>query len=284
MNLPEKYTHHLPNGTYFDLILVKAGSFIMGSEGANAVSAENPEHIVQLTDDYYMSEYPVTQEVWEAVSKYGLPKQTFTGGKRPITNVSWIDIFEGNQKENGQDSFLKQLNATPFSADVQSLFTDLNLSFNLPTEAQWEYAAKGGHLSPQENLEDTTTEALYTPYSGSKKLKEVAWFGTNSHQETKNVGQKKANELGLYDMTGNVWEWCYDWFSSDFYKKSKEENMVNPFNSQDGSGRFRVIRGGSWRFAPQSCRVSYRYSSLPSSRVNFIGFRLVLSSFSLAVS
>jgi formylglycine-generating enzyme required for sulfatase activity len=131
---------------------------------------------------------------------------------------------------------------------------------SLPTEAEWEYAARGG---------TSTGSASATIYSGSSNIDEVAWYSTNSGSKTHPVGQKKANGLGIYDMTGNVWEWCNDW-----YGNYGNGSQTNPQGASSGS--YRVIRGGSWINDPQNCRVSNRGISDPDDRYSSIGFRLAL--------
>ena len=130
----------------------------------------------------------------------------------------------------------------------------------LPTEAEWEYVARGGKSTKG-----------YT-YSGSNQLEEVAWFGTNSENKTHPVGQKRPNELGVYDMSGNVWEWCSDWYDEGYYGSSIRQNPQGPETGTD-----RVLRGGGWLFAEKYCRVNNRYSILPGARNTRIGFRIVKS-------
>jgi formylglycine-generating enzyme len=129
----------------------------------------------------------------------------------------------------------------------------------LPTEAEWEYAARGG------------STGTATKYAGSNTIGEVAWYGSNSGNKTQPVGQKRPNELGLYDMSGNLWEWCADWYGS--YSSTSQTNPQGP-----SSGSNRVIRGGSWYNYAQNCRVANRYRYVPENRNYNLGFRLVLSS------
>ena len=146
--------------------------------------------------------------------------------------------------------------------DVQEFITKLkrktNKTYRLPTEAEWEYAARGGNKSRG-----------YT-YSGSNSVGDVAWYSENSGSQTHPVGQKQANELGIYDMTGNVWEWCGDWYDSDYYKGSPAFNPEGP-----SSGSYRVSRGGGWGNYPRSCRTSHRGYNTPGARLDYLGFRLV---------
>jgi formylglycine-generating enzyme required for sulfatase activity len=155
----------------------------------------------------------------------------------PVENVSWNDIEE----------FIRKLNQLT------------GKSYRLPTEAEWEYAARGGNKSRG-----------FT-YSGGNDLGSVGWYDGNSGSKTHPVGQKAANELGIYDMTGNVWEWCSDWYGS--YTSSFQRNPGGP-----SSGQNRVLRGGSWFGNSRGCRVSHRSNHDPDYRINYgLGFRLVLS-------
>ena len=268
--LPQAYQHPLSNGLHYKMTLVRAGTFIMGSEGKDADDDENPEHLVRLTQDYYIGVYPVTQEVWEAVMGTGNNPSRFRSPHRPVDSVSWLDIVEGDQKNNGQPAFLDLLNER-FPAMS-------GMKFRLPTEAEWEYAAKGGHHAAIADI-DTPQKAsdLYTLYAGSDKLKEVGWYGLNSHGATKEVGLKRPNQLGLYDMCGNVFEWCHDWFSGSYYAECQDTGIViNPTGPKEGL--YRVLRGGGWGGSAGDCRVSYRVAGHPSFRWFAYGFRLVLSS------
>jgi len=278
-NYPDTYRHHLLNGLYYDMVCVRPGLFVMGSEGEGAYDDEKPEHLVRITRDYYIGVYPVTQAVWKAVMNGHNPSR-FQGDDRPVEQVSWQDIVEGGQDEEVPEGFLPRLDAQ-FPAAEEELS---GFKFRLPTEAEWEYAAKGGYktaLSPeqvQSFLKNNQPKAaeLYTAYPGSDQLKEVGWYNQNNHRETKAVGMREPNELGLHDMSGNVREWCQDWFDSDFYAKCKEQGIVkDPLNVEEA--RLRVIRGGSWSNSPRGCRVSYRSDWPPTYRSSNIGFRLVLA-------
>ena len=275
-DLPNTYRHPLPNGLYYDMVRVRPGVFVMGSEGEGAYSYEKPEHLVRITQDYYIGVYPVTQAVWKAVTDGHNPSY-FQGDDRPVEQVSWQDIVEGGQDDRVTTAFLNQLNQN-FASKIP------DYQFRLPTEAEWEYAAKGGHktaLSPEQvqsflKTNEPKAAELYTAYSGSDQLKEVGWYDKNSHRETKAVGKRQPNKLGLHDMSGNVYEWCQDWYNSDFYTKCKEQGVVqDPLNVEEA--RFRVLRGGSWFLPPRLCRVSCRDGWPPADRFSRLGFRLVLA-------
>ncbi len=220
---------------FADMVKVEGGTFTMGAtseQGKDAYDNEKPAHQVTLSD-YYIGKYEVTQELWTAVM--GSNPSSFTGTNLPVETVSWNDCQQ----------FIDRLNSMT------------GLRFRLPTEAEWEYAARGGNKSKGYK------------YSGSNNVKEVAWYEKNSGSGTHAVGTKQPNELGIYDMSGNVWEWCSDWYGS--YSSSSQTNPTGPF-----SGSRRVLRGGSWYDAARGCRVSYRGSISPSSRADDIGFRLVV--------
>ena len=224
------------NGVKFTMKYVEGGSFMMGAfdDDDEAYDDEIPSHKVRL-DSYYIGETQVTQALWQEVM--GNNPSYWTGDKLPVETVSWDDCQE----------FIKKLNSIT------------GKHFSLPTEAQWEFAARGGNKSRG------------FLYSGSNNIDEVAWYDDNSNSQTHHVATKKANELGLYDMTGNVWEWCKDWFDSDYYSNSPQDNPQGP-----GSGDCRVLRGGSWSGSAGICRVSCRYDSVPDGRYGRNGLRLVL--------
>ena len=221
-----------------NMIEVNGGIFTMGAtseQGSEAESDEKPAHKVTLSD-YYIGKYEVTQEEWSAVM--GNNPSYFKGANIPVEQVSWNDCQE----------FIKKLNELT------------GMQFRLPTEAEWEYAARGGNKSRGYK------------YSGSNTIGDVAWYRDNSSSTTHQVGTKRANELGLYDMSGNVCEWCSDWYSSSYYSSSPSTNPTGP-----STGSFRVSRGGYWDDIAISCRVSYRYYVNPDCRNYCIGFRLAIS-------
>ena len=219
-----------------EMVYIKGGTFTMGAtaeQGSEADIDEKPTHSVTLSD-YYIGKYEVTQAQWRAVM--GSNPSYFTGDNNPVEQVSWDDIQE----------FITKLNA------------QTGKKFRLPTEAEWEYAARGGNKSKGYK------------YSSSNNISEVAWYDDNSSNKTHPVGQKTPNELGIYDMTGNVWEWCPDCYGS--YSSSSQTNPTGP-----SSGSFRVLRGGSWLNFARYCRVSNRNYDGPSIRGSINGFRLACS-------
>ncbi|MBU1368417.1 MAG: formylglycine-generating enzyme family protein [Bacteroidetes bacterium] len=232
-------------GVCFNMVFIHGGVFDMGGESWNKSSL--PIHKVQLSD-FWMAEHPVTQELWVSVMGTEKNKSNFKGKRKPVESVSWMDI---------NDEFLPALNKLTEGKRPDGTI------YHLPTEAQWEFAARGGKSSKGFD------------FSGGNKLDDLGWNDKNSHNETKPVGLKLPNELGLYDMSGNVWEWCNDWYRADYYAKCKTEGIkIDPPGPEEGD--YRVLRGGSWIFNPQFCRVSYRFNYHPALRYDFFVFRLVL--------
>lgn len=234
------------NGVVFNMVRVMGSDYYMGAQSsiqdginydADAKIDESPVHNV-LLDDFYIGETEVTQELWYAVM--GNNPSDFKNPKRPVENISWKDCSE----------FIKQLN------DITGM------NFRLPTEAEWEYAARGGK---------NTNNYIY---SGSETIDDVAWYCGNINSfamMTQIVGAKIPNELGIYDMTGNLYEWCQDWYDSDYYQNSTIDNPTGPL-----SGEKCVIRGGSFFFSAEYCRVSCRYYENPFNKNNNIGLRITL--------
>lgn len=231
------------DGVTFEMVPVEGGAFTMGAtaeQGGDADDDEQPAHEVTVSG-FAIGKCPVTQALWEAVT--GENPSRFKGDpSRPVERVSWEDCRE----------FIEELNARLGLPDASGR------SFRLPTEAEWEYAARGGNRSRGYK------------YSGSDDIGEVAWYGGNSNGITHPVGEKGPNELGVYDMSGNVWEWCGDWYGN--YPSEAERDPTGP-----SSGSCRVLRGGGWSNSARFCRVSYRDSDQPDGRVNGSGLRLVLA-------
>ena len=231
--LPEIKTKH----SEIEMVYVAGGTFKIGAtpeQGSDAWISESPVHEVKLSG-YYIGKYEVTQDLWESVM--GTNPSRFKGADLPVESVSWEEVQE----------FISKLNAKT------------GKNYRLPTEAEWEYAARGGNKSRGYK------------YNGSNDIGTVAWYRGNSGSKTHPVGTKAANELGIHDMSGNVWEWC-----SDRYGAYSEDSQTNPRGSS--SGTHRVLRGGSWGSNSRYCRVSDRISISPDSRNNGSGFRLAASS------
>ena len=227
-------------GVTFNMKLVEAGSFQMGTSTGEVY--EKPVHSVTITKDYYIGETEVTQALWEAVTGYS---PTSFGS-------AWSDA-EG-LGDNYPAYYISY-------EDVQAFITKLNSmtgeNFRMPTEAEWEFASHGGNKSMG-----------YT-YSGSNTISDVAWYRENSSDKTHPVKMKSANELGLYDMSGNVYEWCSDWYG--FYNSYAQTNPTGP-----DTGSYRIYRGGCWNMPQVYCISAHRNYSRPSIRDNDIGFRLAL--------
>ncbi len=239
-------TSFLVNGVRFEMVSVEGGTFTMGStkeQGSSADGDEKPAHQVKLSS-YMIGKTQVTQELWAAVM--GSNPSHFKGEKLPVECVSW----------NGCQKFITKLNAMT------------GKKFRLPTEAEWEFAARGGNRSKG------------FKYSGSNNIDEVAWYDGNSYEgnapflffkkrTTHPVASKLPNELGIYDMSGNVYEWCSDYHGD--YSSSSQYNPTGPNSESD-----RVHRGGSWNSGARGCRVSYRLYSYPAGRGSNLGLRLAL--------
>jgi len=241
-------------GVSFTMVYVQGGTYTMGAtseqlEGLLYDDEESlydnakPTHSVTLSD-YMIGQTEVTQALWQAVM--GNNPSWFKGdSRRPVENVSWNDC----------QTFLSKLNSLTGE------------HFRLPTEAEWEFAARGG------------VKSFGYMYSGSNIIGNVAWYDENAlcngeennpNYGTHPVGTQFANELGIYDMSGNVWEWCNDWYGD--YSDSSQTNPRGP-----SSGMFRVYRGGSWDYLAKICRTSHRHNYWPDYRYNDLGFRLALA-------
>ncbi len=226
------------NGVSFNMIYVEGGRFTMGAtleQGDDCFADERPTHQVTLSD-YYIGQTEVTQELWVAVMGNN-PSYNIGNSRLPVEQVSWNDC----------QAFIQKLNRLT------------GKRFRLPTEAEWEFAARGGIYSEGYK------------YSGSNHIDDVAWYDGNSGYNTHEIAACDSNELGIYDMSGNVWEWCSDWYGE--YSSSSQTDPTGP---TDGS--YRVVRGGSWYGGAVGRRVSYRGSLTPDYRDNGGGFRLVCSS------
>ena len=234
-------------GVTFNMIKVVGGTFTMGatSEQKNPYDDEKPAHKVTLSS-YYIGETEVTQALWKAVMGNTVRDQ------QDKANISWSMYGEG---DNYPMYYVSWDECQDFINKLNEL---TNRRFRLPTEAEWEFAARGGNKSY--NMQ----------YSGSSNIDEVAWYYGNSGKKAHPVKTKKANELGIYDMSGNVWEWCQDW--KGIYRSKAQ---MNPIGSDRGSDR--VGRGGSWDGNASNCRLSLRYGYSPGIRYNYLGFRLALS-------
>ncbi|MBQ6753984.1 MAG: SUMF1/EgtB/PvdO family nonheme iron enzyme [Bacteroidales bacterium] len=254
---PEPQKEKIPfsvNGVEFKMVFVEGSTFTMGAtseQGEDAYKEEYPTHSVTLSD-YYVGETEVTQALWKAVM--GSNPSYFKGDNLPVESVSYEDV----------KTFITKLNQKT------------GKKFRLPTEAEWEYAARGGNKSKgykyagSNNIDDV---AWYYENSGNKRLNDDTWNADkvhNNHCRTHPVKTKRPNELGIYDMSGNVGEWCSDWYGD--YTSKAQTNPQGP-----SSGSYRVSRGGSWYYFARLCRVSNRFYYDPSGRIINLGFRLALA-------
>jgi len=230
-------TNILISDPNIEMVLVKGGSFLMGS--SDGEDDEQPIHEVIL-NDFYIGKFEVTQKQWKQVMGSVPSELNFKGCDNcPVEGVSWYDVQE----------FIETLNKIT------------GKSFRLPTEAEWEYAARSGPLQKH---------GITLKYAGSNNIDESAWYNNNSGNKTHPVGQKKPNELGIFDLTGNVWEWCNDWKGN--YSSTSQTNPVGPT-----LGDYRILRGGSWLSQPLRCSVFNRDNSAPAYRDSGIGFRICVT-------
>ena len=232
----DNITIPVKDGISIDMVRVEAGTFTMGAtaEMKYPYDNEKPTHRVTLTNDYYIGKYEVTQALWQAVM--GNNPSYFKGDNLPVEQVSWDDCQE----------FISKLNGIT------------GRTFRLPTEAEWEYAARGGKKSKGYR------------FSGSKDPYEVAWYISNSENKSHPIGSRQANELNIYDMSGNVSEWC-----QDTYSKYEKTSQINPIGASNELNR--VIRGGSWIANSWHCHSSDRGAQSPDWSHSSLGFRLALS-------
>ena len=245
--------------SYDEMVKVEGGTFTMGAtaeQGSDYDSDELPTHQVTLSD-YYIGKYEVTQQLWEYVMSYS---GTCADGSSMSAYASDVWLGSDPSSSYGVGDYYPAYYVSYY--DIVDIFLPrLNKitgrTYRLPTEAEWEFAARGGKQSKGYK------------YSGSDNIGVVAWYTGNSGGKTHQVGTKEPNELGIYDMSGNVWEWCGDWYGS--YSSSAQTNPTGP-----SSGSLRVLRGGRWYCNARYCRVSYRSNSNPSSRYYDDGFRVVL--------
>lgn len=223
------------NNLINNMVYVQGGTFIMGAtseQGSSVEDNEKPTHKVILSD-FKIGTYEVSQREWIAIMNYN--PSGIIGYNRPVENVSWKDC----------QKFIEKLNYLT------------GKRFRLPTEAEWEYAARGG------------SKSRGYLYSGSSTIWTVAWYGDNSNGTSHNIGSKQSNELGLFDMSGNVWEWCQDYFAK--YSSSLKTNPIGP-----SYGETYVVRGGGWYNKEGMCRISYRRNEGANFKGSYLGFRLAM--------
>ncbi len=224
-----------------NMVWLEAGSFEMGSDSPEARKRERPAHQVSL-DGFYISKFELTQDIFEQIM--GWNNSYFPCANCPINNVSWLNM----------QLFIERLN---IATDKQ---------FRFPTEAEWTYAAKGGQKSKG------------FLYSGSNRIAEVAWYSENSDKRSHAVGQKQPNELGIYDMTGNLWEFCQDNMSRSAYKRKNAHNpLIGVINTKSKKKVMKVLRGSGYEFSADESLVFIRDGATNNVRMADIGFRLAMS-------
>ena len=252
-------------GVTFKMVAVEGGTFLMGAQSSDsssdnydsdAYSDESPTHSVTLSD-YYIGETEVTQALWEAVMTYS--GTTTTGETLTAYSDPWLGDINPSASYGVGDNYPAYYVSHDDIVDIflPRLNAITGKTFRLPTEAEWEYAARGGNKSKGYK------------YAGSNTISDVAWYTRNSGSTTHPVGGKQANELGLYDMSGNVYEWCSDWYDSNYYSSSPTTNPTGP-----ATGSYRVLRGCGWGSEASYCRVSVRRDYAPGRRIINYGFRL----------
>ena len=235
-SLPGEIAVDLGGGVKLELVLIPAGDFVMGTPDERRVT--QMQHRVRITKQFHLGKYQVTQEQWEAIM--GNNPSNFKGPRNPVEKVSWNDCQQ-------------------FLAKLNEKFKVQAGRFQLPTEAQWEYACRAG----------STTR--YRFGDDKSELDEYAWYSLNSDRTTHPVGEKKRNAWGLYDMHGNLWEWCQDWYDDEYYANSAIDDPTGP-----AIGTGRVGRGGSWSFPADGCRSAFRFIFSPELRHDALGFRVSL--------
>ncbi len=259
-----KNPSYTPSSIVPPMVLVEKGSFTMGDTWGDGYSDEKPTHKVTFTYDFYMGKYEVTFNEYDAfcnATDRSKPSDSYLGrGNRPVILVSWNDAIAYcnwlSEKENLPKAYDSNGNLLDKDGRVTTDPSKV-VGYRLPTEAEWEYTARGGNKSKGYE------------YSGSANVGDVAWYRDNSDDKTQEVGKKAPNELGIYDMSGNVWEWCSDWYDGGYYTKSP---TTNPYNSTVGS--YRVFRGGSWSYSAPGTLVADRSYIVPFGKRGDVGFRI----------
>lgn len=223
------------------MVWIPEGSFMMGAleNEIDAISDEYPRHEVTFASGFWMAKYEVTQEQWSTVM--GANPSFFMGDNLPVERVSWDDAHQ----------FIDELNSSIESSP-----------FRLPSESEWEYGCRAGFDNVRFPWGDDST------YS---RLIRYGWYDNNSDGQTHEIGQKQPNSWGLYDMHGNVWEWCEDWYHNS-YNGAPDDGSAW---IQIDNGATRVRRGGAWSYGARECRSAYRFRASPPSRYNSLGLRLV---------
>ncbi len=239
-----------------EMVLVEGGSFRMGNDYSSNQD-ERPERVVKL-NSFYMSKYEVTNAEYRIFAKAVGIDRPIGPDNSPVTNLSWQSAVMFCNWLSGKENLDQSYQITRDSNKFIATFIPGKSGYRLPTEAEWEYAARGG------------SKSKYYAYSGSNDPGEVSWNITNSGNATHEVGSKKPNELGIFDMTGNTMEWCTDWFDDKYYGKNENENPYGPLN-----GVSRVCRGGNYLCRSDVLRNTRRFELEPNNTDGLAGIRLV---------
>lgn len=236
-----------------EMVLVSGGSFLMGTDAKDAEAKDRHVNCVDVSD-FYICQYPVTQKLWEKMMRSNPSR--FEGDNRPVENVNWFDSIDFCNRYSIECGLAPCYSVC---GDHVDLLNSGKGGFRLPTEKEWEFAARGGH------------ECRGYVYAGSDDVDDVAWCDSDSDDGPHPIGEKCPNELGLFDMSGNVWEWCWDRAGDDYFCTSEDKKLIKHGEV------YRIIRGGSWSEEPYRCRVSSRGCDAPDLKCDFIGLRVVLS-------
>ena len=245
-----------------NFVLVNEGTFTMGNTFGDGKSNEEPTHSVTL-DSYYMSKYEVTLKEYRELMGYN--PSDFDKDNNPVGQVTWYDAVMYANRLSENEGIIPYYNISSVTKEgnrIKNATVTIagGKGYRLPTEAEWEYAARGG------------SQSKGYKYSGSNNIDEVAWYGSYGSSNAQVVGQKKANELGIYDMSGNVDEWCWDWYDDNYYYFSDKTNPTG-----HAGGDKRVYRGGDFYFSEEKTSVSFRDYHYPNRYFESVGFRLVRS-------
>ena len=249
--LTSKIEQYVEVKPFVEMVFVQGDTFQMGDTWDDGESDEKPVHKVTV-NSFYIGKYEVTQAQYQEIM--GNNPSDFRGDNLPVEQVRWYDAVSFCNRLSKREGL--EPCYTINDTDVTCDFT--KNGYRLPTEAEWEYAARGGNQSQGYK------------YSGSNNPDAVAWYYDNSENQTHDVGSKQPNELGIYDMSGNVWEWCWDWYALDYYENSPYDNPKGP-----NIGLPRVRRGGCWANIARHVRMANRSYVIPSSSSNYLGFRLL---------
>ncbi|MBP7201285.1 MAG: SUMF1/EgtB/PvdO family nonheme iron enzyme [Mesotoga sp.] len=249
-----------PNESSF--VRVSGGSFLMGNVSEKSFDNESPVHVVDITYDFLISKYETTFAQFDEFCEQTVREKSSDNGwgrqNRPVIFVSWWDATEYCNWLSSKAGFPPAYNSSGYLIDGKGEVTSSPskaVGYRLPTEAEWEYVARGADLSKT------------TLYSGHDEPDIVAWYNINSDWKTSEVGAKQPNEIGVFDMSGNVWEWCHDWYASYPYLEQTDPCVFS-------EGNYRVIRGGSWHDFEKYLRVSARSGYTPTGAAKDVGFRV----------